>query len=46
MDAGFGGTAFGSHQLAGVALIAAAVVLALLVVVIARRQRSEARSTR
>ncbi len=46
VDAGFGGTAFGSHQLAGVALIAAALVLALLVVVIARRQRSEARSTR
>jgi hypothetical protein len=46
VDAGFGGTAFGSHQLAGVALIAAALVLALLVVVIARRQRSEARSAR
>jgi hypothetical protein len=46
VDAGFGGAAFGSHQLAGVALIAAALVLALLVVVIARRQRSEARSTR
>jgi uncharacterized protein HemX len=46
VDAGFGGTAFGSHQLAGVALIAAALMLALLVVVIARRQRSEARSTR
>ncbi|HET6749751.1 MAG TPA: hypothetical protein VFL71_10860 [Actinomycetes bacterium] len=46
IDAGFGGAAFGSHQLAGVALIAAALVLALLVVVIARRQRSEARSTR
>jgi uncharacterized protein HemX len=37
VDAGFGGTAAGSHQLAGVALIAAALVLALLVVVIARR---------
>jgi uncharacterized protein HemX len=37
VDAGFGGTAVGSHQLAGVALIAAALVLALLVVVIARR---------
>jgi uncharacterized protein HemX len=36
VDAGFGGAA-GSHQLAGVALIAAALVLALLVVVIARR---------
>ena len=46
MDAGFGGAAVGSHQLAGVALIAAALVLALLVVVVARRQRSEARSTR
>jgi uncharacterized protein HemX len=37
VDAGFGGAAAGSHQLAGVALIAAALVLALLVVVIARR---------
>lgn len=46
VDAGFGGTAVGSHQLAGVALIAAALVLALLVVVIARRQCSETRSTR
>jgi hypothetical protein len=46
VDAGFGGTAVGSHQAAGLALIAAAVVLALLVVVIARRERSEARSTR
>jgi hypothetical protein len=46
VDAGFGGTAVGSHQLAGIALIAAALVLALLVVVIARRQRSESRSTR
>ena len=46
MDAGFGGAAVGSHQAAGVALIAAALVLALLVVVLARRQRAEARSTR
>jgi hypothetical protein len=46
VDAGFGGAAVGSHQAAGLALIAAAVVLALLVVVIARRERSEARSTR
>jgi Mn2+/Fe2+ NRAMP family transporter len=46
VDAGFGGTAVGSHQLAGIALIAAALVLALLVVVIARRQRSESGSTR
>jgi uncharacterized protein HemX len=37
VDAGFGDAAAGSHQLAGVALIAAALVLALLVVVIARR---------
>ena len=46
VDAGFGGTTVGSHQLAGIALIAAALVLALLVAVIARRQRSESRSTR
>jgi hypothetical protein len=46
VDAGFGGTAVGSHQLAGIALIAAALVLALPVVVIARRQRSGSRSTR
>jgi uncharacterized protein HemX len=46
VDAGFGGAAVGSHQLAGVALIGVALVLALLVVVVARRQRSEARSTR
>jgi hypothetical protein len=46
VDAGFGGTTVGPHQLAGIALIAAALVLALLVVVIARRQRSESRSTR
>jgi hypothetical protein len=46
VDAGFGGTAVGSHQAAGLALIAAAVMLALLVIVIARRERSEARSTR
>jgi outer membrane biosynthesis protein TonB len=46
VDAGFGGAAVGSHQAAGLALIAAATVLALLVVVIARRQRAEARSAR
>ena len=46
VDAGFGGTAIGSNQAAGLALIAAALVLGLLVVVIARRQRSEARSNR
>jgi hypothetical protein len=39
-DAGFGGTAAGSTQAAGVALIAAALLLALLVAVVARRQRS------
>ena len=46
VDAGFGGAALGSHQAAGLALIAAAVVLALLVVVLARRHRAEARSAR
>jgi outer membrane biosynthesis protein TonB len=46
VDAGFGGAAVGSHQAAGLALIAAAAVLALLVVVIARRQRAEAGSAR
>jgi hypothetical protein len=46
VDAGFGGTALGNHQVAGLALIAAALVLALLVIVIARRHRSDARSTR
>jgi hypothetical protein len=46
VDAGFGGTAIGNHQVAGLALIAAAVVLALLVIVTARRHRSDARSTR
>ena len=45
VDAGFGGAAVGSHQAAGLALIAAAVVLALLVV-LARRHRAEARSAR
>jgi hypothetical protein len=46
VDAGFGGTALGNHQVAGLALIAAALVLALLVIVIARRHRSDARGTR
>ena len=46
VDAGFGGTAAGSHQAAGLALIAAALVLALLVIVIARRHHAEARSAR
>jgi hypothetical protein len=46
VDAGFGGTANGSHLAAGLALIAAAIVLALLVVVLARRHRAEARSAR
>ena len=46
IDAGFGGTADGSHQAAGVALIGAALLLALLVVVIARRHRSGTGSTR
>jgi hypothetical protein len=46
IDAGFGGVATGSHQAAGVALIAAAILLGLLVVVIARRQRAEAGSSR
>jgi hypothetical protein len=46
IDAGFGGTAAGSHQFAGVALVAAALLLALLVAVIARRQRSETGSSR
>jgi hypothetical protein len=45
VDAGFGGATVGSHQAAGLALIAAAVVLALLVV-LARRHRAEARSAR
>ena len=46
VDAGFGGAAAGSHQVAGLALIAAALVLTLLVIVIARRQHDEARSIR
>jgi hypothetical protein len=46
VDAGLGGSAAGSHQVAGLALIAAALVLALLVLVIARRHRAEARSAR
>jgi outer membrane biosynthesis protein TonB len=46
VDAGFGGTAAGSHQAAGLALIAAALVLTLLVIVIARRHHTEARSIR
>lgn len=46
VDAGFGGTAAGSHQAAGVALIAAALVLTLLVIVIARRHHAAARSIR
>jgi hypothetical protein len=46
VDAGFGGTAAGSHPFAGVALIAAALLFALLVLVIARRQRSETGSSR
>ena len=46
IDAGFGGVATGSHQAAGVALIAVAILLGLLVAVIARRQRAEAGSSR
>jgi outer membrane biosynthesis protein TonB len=46
VDAGLGGAAAGSHQVAGLALIAAALVLALLVIVIARRHHAEARGTR
>jgi len=46
VDAGFGGTAAGSHQVAGLALIAAALVLTFLVIVIARRHHDEARSIR
>ena len=46
VDAGFGGAAIGSHQAAGLALIAAALVLALLVIVLARRQRSGSGSAR
>jgi hypothetical protein len=42
VDAGFGGTAAGPHQAAGLALIAAAVMLALLFVVTVRRDRSGA----
>jgi hypothetical protein len=45
VDAGFGGAA-GAHQLAGLALIAAALVLTVLVIVSARRHRAEARSAR
>jgi len=46
IDAGFGRVATGSHQAAGVALIAVAILLGLLVAVIARRQRAEAGSSR
>jgi hypothetical protein len=46
VDAGFGGPAAGSHQVAGLALIAAALVLTFLVIVIARRHHDEARSIR
>jgi ABC-type cobalamin transport system permease subunit len=46
VDAGFGGTAAGPHQAAGLALIAAALVLTVLVIVIARRHHDEARSIR
>ena len=46
VDAGFGGTAAGPHQAAGLALIAAALVLTALVIVIARRHRTESRSAR
>jgi hypothetical protein len=46
VDAGFGGAAGGSHQVAGLALVAAALVLSLLVVVIARRHRSESEGSR
>jgi hypothetical protein len=42
VDAGFGGTAGGPHQAAGLALIAAAVMLALLFAVTVRRDRSGA----
>jgi hypothetical protein len=42
VDAGFGGTAAGPHQAAGLALIAAAVMLALLFAVTVRRDRSGA----
>ena len=46
IDAGFGGTADGSRQAAGMALIGAAILLALLLVVIARRHRAETGSIR
>jgi hypothetical protein len=46
IDVGFGEVATGSHQAAGVALIAAVILLGRLVVVIARRQRAEAGSSR
>jgi len=46
IDAGFGGAATGSHQAAGVALIAVAILLGLLVAVIARPQRAEAGNSR
>jgi hypothetical protein len=42
VDAGFGGTAAGPHQAAGLAMIAAAVMLALLFAVTVRRDRSGA----
>ena len=46
IDAGFGEMATGSHQAAGVALIAAAILLGLLGGAVARRQRAEAGSSR
>jgi hypothetical protein len=46
VDAGFGGTATGPHQAAGLALIAAALMLTLLVIVIARRHHDESGSIR
>jgi hypothetical protein len=46
VDAGLGGTAAGPHQVAGLALIAAALVLTFLVIAVARRHHDEARSIR
>jgi hypothetical protein len=46
VDAGFGGTARGPYQAAGLALIGAALVLTLLVIAIARRQHSDTGRTR
>jgi hypothetical protein len=46
VDAGFGGAVAGSHQAAGLALIAASLVFTFPIIAIARRHHSEARSTR